>query len=189
MKRAIKSIARQVLWGLGLSASLAFTAAAWAAPGSMIRDDVLLASPSSGGAKVVEAKKGSPVEVMTRQGAWMQVRSGKSVGWVRILSVRTGGATVSGGDLAALTAERNNQVVAVAGLRGLNEEELRAARFNPAELTTLERYRVEQGEAMQFATAAGLTRRQLALLPEPANGGPRASSSSSGNPSQGFFGE
>jgi hypothetical protein len=146
---------------------------AWADTGSMIRDDTLRSAPSASAAKVASVSKGSSVEVLARQGGWTQIRAGSHTGWVRILSVRGSVSGSSAGDLAALASRRDNQVVAVAGLRGLNEEELKAARFNPQELMLLDRYQVDQTEAKRFARAANLVARQIPYLPAPETDAPK----------------
>ncbi|MCP5279827.1 MAG: SH3 domain-containing protein [Thiobacillus sp.] len=141
--------------------------ALWAAPGTMIKDEDLRATPSSAAAKVASVSKGAVVEVLLRQGGWTQVRYGGSTGWVRILSVRTSVTTGSVGDVAALASRREGQVVAVAGLRGLNEEELKGARFDAKELKLLNSFRAKPAAARSFAQAAGLEARDVAYLPEP----------------------
>jgi uncharacterized protein YgiM (DUF1202 family) len=144
------------------------TQSTWAASGSMIKDEDLKSSPSAAASRVSSVSKGSSVEVLARQGGWTQIRAGRNTGWVRILSVRTSVTTSGAGELAALASRRDDrQVVAVAGLRGLNEEELKAARFNAQELMLMDRYRVDQVEATRFARDAHLVPRQVAYLPEP----------------------
>jgi hypothetical protein len=82
--------------------------------------------------------------------------------------VRSTVSTSSAGDLAALTSKRDgSQVVAVAGLRGLNEEELKSAKFDAQALMQLDRYKADQAEASSFARAANLVSRKLSYLPEP----------------------
>lgn len=141
---------------------------AWAASGTLIKDETLRASPSATSASLASVARGSAVEVLAREGGWTQIRAGGRTGWVRILSVRTAASTTSASDLAALTSRREgSQVVAVAGLRGLNEEELKGARFNPQELALLDQYRVNPPQAAAFAQEAGLLARKLPYLPGP----------------------
>ncbi|MEW6678862.1 MAG: SH3 domain-containing protein [Pseudomonadota bacterium] len=164
----------------GLMALLAWPA--WSAPGTMIRDERLLAAPSATAAVLLAVSKGSKVEVLARQGGWTQVRAGNRTGWVRILSVRTAVTTTGVGDVAALATKRDGaQVVAVAGLRGLTEEELQVAKFNARELERMELYRVDQQEALQFARAASLASRKLSYLPAP-----QAASTEGGGAGEGF---
>lgn len=141
---------------------------ALAASGSMIKDEDLKASPKASAATVLRLKKGSAVEVLARQAGWTQVRANGKTGWVRILSVKSSVSTASAADLAALASRREpGKVVAVAGLRGLSEEELKAAKFDAQELAAMDRYQVDRAGAEQFARAAGLGRRQVAHLPVP----------------------
>jgi uncharacterized protein YgiM (DUF1202 family) len=143
------------------------TQSASASPGTMIKDEDLRSTPSGTSSKVASISKGSTVDVLARQGGWTQIRAGSRTGWVRILSVRSTVSTSSAGDLAALTSKRDgSQVVAVAGLRGLNEEELKAAKFDAQALMQLDRYKADQAEASSFARAANLVSRKLSYLPE-----------------------
>jgi len=65
------------------------------------------------------------------------------------------------------------QIVATAGIRGLDEEKLKAARFDAAQVTQLESLAVSAGAARNFAARGGLRSRPVAYLPDPAqrNGG------------------
>lgn len=58
------------------------------------------------------------------------------------------------------------QIVATAGIRGLDEERLRAARFDAAELDRMESYTVSAGAARSFAAQGGLNSRSVAYLPD-----------------------
>lgn len=141
---------------------------ALAASGSLIKDEALRAAPSAGAATVLRASKGSAVEILARSGGWTQIRAAGKVGWVRILSVKTNASGASAADLAAIAGQRDNRrVVAVAGLRGLNEEELKAAKFDARELAAMNQYAVSRAGAEQFAHAAGLVRRNVPALPAP----------------------
>lgn len=145
---------------------------AWAAGGQMLRDDNLRASASATSAVVGKAAKGSQVEVLTRKGGWTQIRAAGKTGWVRLLSVRAaaseGDTTSDLGGVVSLTRKREpGKVVAVAGLRGLNEEELRSAKYDAQELKRLDSYGVSLAEARGFAADAGLTSRSVGYLPGP----------------------
>lgn len=139
-----------------------------AASGSMIKDDTLRAQPSATAASVGQAGKGSAVEVLARQSGWTQIKSGNTTGWVRLLSVRTSTAGSSVTDVGAFLDKRETgKVVAVAGLRGLSEEELKGARFDARELAAMDRFKVDRGGAQQFAQMAGLRTRSIEHLPKP----------------------
>lgn len=137
----------------------------------MIKNDDLRASAVSGSAVVGRVAKGAAVEVLQRQGGWTQIKHAGATGWVRILSVRMA-AESSGnvlGGIVQMGGSRSDpsRVVAVAGLRGLNEEELRGARFNANELSRLDQYTCNRTDAEQFARSARLSRIDVAYI-EPA---------------------
>jgi Bacterial SH3 domain len=145
-----------------------------AVSGTLIRDETLRASASSASATVGTAAKGASVQVLTRSGGWYQITSNGRKGWVRMLSVRTGAATQTdaSGELQAvlgLGQERRDpgKVVAVAGVRGLNEEDLKEAKFSESEMRKLEGSGVNADEARRFAHAGALRQQNVAWLPKP----------------------
>jgi uncharacterized protein YgiM (DUF1202 family) len=150
---------------------------AWAAEkGVMLKDEPLQDGASASAAAVGKVGKGAAVEILARQGGWTQVRHAGKTGWVRLLSVRKGpssqadaGAEVAGALALGTTRADPGRVTATAGLRGLNEEQLRAARYDPAQLKLLDGYAVAAPEARQYAAAGGLQARSVKYLPAPAN--------------------
>ena len=165
------SFARHALTG----AFLLLAWPAWSASGSMIRDDQLRAAASTTAAVTAQVPRGASVEVLARQGGWVQIRVSGRTGWVRMLSVRSTEAAQRdvGGELAGVIGMGTRQadtgrVVSVAGVRGLNEQDLKAARFNAQELERLDRYVVSRAEAQSFAREGGLAARSIDYLPAPA---------------------
>lgn len=163
--------------GLIILASWLVAAAAWAAPGVMLKDEALRASASATAPTLGKLAKGEAVEILARQGGWSQVRGRGKTGWVRLLSVRGGAAaqTDVAGELQGVlslgaTRRDPNKVVAVAGVRGLGEEELKQAHFDERALRQMEGFAASGEEAARFAAAAGLARRELAYLPAPQTG-------------------
>lgn len=151
-----------------------WAAAAWAAPGVMLKDEAVRAAASATAAPVAKAAKGEAVDILARQGGWSQVRVQGKTGWVRLLSVRGGAVaqTDVAGELQGVlslggTRRDPSKVVAVAGVRGLSEEELRRAQFDERALQQLEGHIATAQEAARFAAEAGLTRREVAYLPAP----------------------
>jgi len=143
-----------------------------AAPGVMLKDEDLRASASASAARVGRLAKGASVDVLGRQGGWTQVAEGARRGWVRILSVRSTAAAGAGAGLAGLVEaggrrSDSSRVVAVAGLRGLNEEELKSARFDANQLMNLDRYQVDRADAEHYARTVNLRHRDLGYLPAP----------------------
>ena len=145
---------------------------ALAAPGVMLKDEELRTAASATAASAGLMAKGTTVDVLGRQGGWTQISEGGRKGWVRILSVRSETAAGTGGGLGGLVEagtkrSDSSRVVAVAGLRGLNEEELKSARFDANELMSLDRYQVDRDAAEQYARAVGLRHRDMDYLPAP----------------------
>jgi hypothetical protein len=158
----------------------AASASAWAAPGTVLRNEKLYSQPSSGAKVTATVARGTSVNILAKQGGWLRVTAGRSTGWIRLLSVRAGAGGLGGagiGDVvgAATTRSDPSRVVAVAGLRGLNEEDLKKAQFNPDELARLQAMGVSPAQARSFAGQAGLAAVSVPALPEPK---PKESSSS-----------
>jgi hypothetical protein len=147
-------------------------ASAVAAPGTVLRNEKLYAQPSSSSAVAATVAKGASVNILSKQGGWLRVSSGKSTGWIRLLSVRAGAGGVGGAGLgdvvgAATTKSDPSRVVAVAGLRGLNDEELKQAKFNAGELARLDTWSATAAQAKSFANQARLAVVNVPSLPEP----------------------
>jgi hypothetical protein len=153
-------------------AATVLSSAAHAAPGTLLRDESLYTQPSATSAVAAKANKGATVDIVGRQGGWLRVKSGKSEGWVRLLSVRAGSGGAGGAGLgdvvgAATTKSDPSRVVAVAGVRGLNEEELKQAKFNADELARLDATRVTPAQAKSYADKSGLVAVNVPSLPKP----------------------
>ncbi len=147
-------------------------ASANAAPGTVLRNDKLYSQPSAASKQAGSVAKGASVDILAKQGGWLRVTSGKSTGWIRLLSVRAGAGGLGGAGLgdvvgAATTRSDPSRVVAVAGLRGLNDEDLKQARFNGAELAKLNTWQATPAQARGFAAQAGLKTADVAALPAP----------------------
>jgi len=151
---------------------LAIGVALAAEEGSMLKADDLKAEPFHDATTVGSLAAGQHVEILDKQGGWFQVKSSAGSGWVRMLSVRRGEARKGSGDaqgLLGLASGRSGtgQVVATTGIRGLSEEDLKAAKYNAEELKKAESFGVTQAEARKFANAGKLVARKVEYLPAP----------------------
>lgn len=147
-------------------------ASAWAAPGTVLRNEKLYSQPKASASVTASVPKGASVDILAKQGGWLRVKSGKSTGWIRLLSVRAGAGGLGGtgvGDVvgAATTRSDPSRVVAVAGLRGLNDEDLKQAKFNAEELARMEALSVTATQARSFAGQSGLAAVNVPDLPKP----------------------
>jgi len=155
-------------------------ASAWAAPGTVLRNDKLYSQPSASARVAGSVAKGASVNILSKQGGWLRVSSGKTTGWIRLLSVRAGAGGLGGAGLgdvvgAATTRSDPSRVVAVAGLRGLNDEDLKQAKFNADELARLDALSVTATQARSFASQSGLAAVNVPGLPEPKPAQPSSS--------------
>jgi len=136
--------------------------------GTALRDDTLRKEPYADAKSAGTLKRNDKVDIIGKQGAWLQVKTRQASGWVRLLSVRrTGG---SSNEALGLASGRTGtgQVVSTTGVRGLNEEDLKSAKFNAEEIKQLEADSVSADEGRKLADAGGLKSRKLDYLPAPA---------------------
>jgi hypothetical protein len=142
------------------------------APGTVLRAEKLYSEPASTSKVTASVAKGASVEILGKQAGWLRVKAGSQSGWIRLLSVRAGAGGLGGagvGDVvgAATTRSDPTRVVAVAGLRGLNDEDLKQAKFNAEELARMEARSVSATQVRTFASQAGLAAVSVPDLPKP----------------------
>lgn len=139
--------------------------------GSALKNDSLRAEPFADAKVSGSFNRGDSLEILKKQGAWLQVKTKNSTGWVRLLSVKRGTATAgnqSAGVLAVASGRAGTgQVVSTTGIRGLSEQELKAAKFNEAEIKALESYTTSAEQGQQFAKAGNLKPIAFANLKAP----------------------
>lgn len=137
--------------------------------GVLLRADVLRDKPFIDAAEVAKLAASAPVTIAARQGGWMQVAAGGATGWVRTLNVRlaSSGAAAGGSGLLAAssvfrTGSSGTQVTT--GVKGLGEDELRAAQPDMAQLAALDALAVTPAAASEQAARNGLQVNQVAYL-------------------------
>lgn len=165
MMKAIRCI--QILLAVLLLSPLAQAAET----GVAIKADELKAEPFRDAKSVGTLAAGDQVDIVKRNDGWLNVKSAKGKGWVRMLSIRRGGApaksTAGASGLAGLASGRagTGKVVATTGIRGLNEEQLKAAKYDEAEVKLVESYSVGRAEAQKFADKGKLKAQKVDYLP------------------------
>jgi len=136
------------------------SAALAAETGTALKNDTIRKEPYADAKSAGSFTRGESLEILKKQGAWLQVKTKKSTGWVRLLSVKRGTATTgsqSAGILAAASGRAGTgQVVSTTGVRGLSEQELKAAKFNETEIKTMESYTLSADDGRSFANAGKL---------------------------------
>jgi len=140
--------------------------------GTALKADAIKKEPYSDAQSVGTLGVGDKVNILKKDGGWLNVTSAKGSGWVRMLSIRKGDAKKEKGVLDSfkgLASGRagTGKVVATTGVRGLNEEELKAASFDAKELSLAESYLTSKADAQSFANQGKLKPRSFDYLPLP----------------------
>ena len=140
--------------------------------GSALKNDSMRFEPFSDAKVTGSFTRGESLQIIKKQGAWLQVKSKKNTGWVRLLTVKRGASSSAGDQTSSLLAAASGragtgQVVSTTGIRGLSEQELKAAKFNETDVKTLESYTLNVEQGKQFATAGKLKTIAFANLKAP----------------------
>jgi hypothetical protein len=124
-----------------------------------------------------------------RQGPWIKVRNAQGQeGWVHLFDVGAAGTPPSGGNAAtgalrSLTnffnkgsaqAGSSTLPTSTVGIRGLGAEDLAHAQPNPGAVSQAEAWRLDAGQARQFASNAALASQAVPALPAPPRPQPAA---------------
>jgi hypothetical protein len=160
---------------------LALAATALAEPAVTVKAVELRQNPAADAKSVASLASDTPVETLRREGAWVQLRAGKTTGWAKLFDIRMAGGDSApnrkGGAGIAETlnlAAGNRGTTATTGVRGLDEDMLRKAAPNAQEVATLASFAASKGDAQAFAQAGRLEPRRVNSLadapPAPAAG-------------------
>lgn len=141
--------------------------------GIAVKPDDLRAEPFRDARIVSRLAAGDKVEILKKDGGWLWIKSAKGSGWVRMLSIRRGEArkTTAAAELSGLAGLASGRagtgrIVAATGIRGLDEEGLKTAKYNEAELKLMESYITSRAEAHKFATRGKLRAHKMDYLPD-----------------------
>jgi uncharacterized protein YgiM (DUF1202 family) len=150
-----------LLFAAGLSTLLLANACIAAEMGSALKNDNMRLEPFSDAKVAGSFSRGDSLEILKKQGAWLQVKSKNAAGWVRLLSVKRSSSIAGGNQAAGVLAAASGragtgQVVSTTGIRGLSEEDLKAAKFNELEVKQLESYTQSAEQGSKFARAGNL---------------------------------
>lgn len=159
-----------------LAALLLIIPAAYAAEtGYTLRATDVKDKPFLDAQTLVTLPEKTTVEIITRQGAWMQVKTREvKSGWVRMLSVRLGSPDqkpqTSGNLLSAIgigsRPRTTSSSTVTTGVRGFSEEDLAKATPNPAEVEKMKGFSAAPEDAGGFARAGKLAAQQVAYFDE-----------------------
>ena len=119
------------------------------------------------------------VEILKRQGGWLQVKSAGGEGWVKLLSIRLStAAQAKAGDTGvkellnvAQTGRSGSSGTTVAtGVRGLSPEDMKNAKPNPDEVKKLDNFAATKSQAESLANKARLTSHKVEYLADTKSG-------------------
>lgn len=130
------------------------------------------AQPKFEAPKVATLTQGTPVKVSAQQGMWyaLQMPGAQAPGYVRVDDIRINYGSVADGDanLHILMGGKPGQgrITETAGVRGIDESDLKAAAFNQAQLNAMVANRVDAASAAAYAAKQGWTATTVAYAGE-----------------------
>lgn len=140
---------------------------------TLIKTD-LKQQPFADAQTVATLAASAAVDVIKRQGGWVQVKPADvAEGWVKMTSIKFGGPGVAAkGDTglsslwnAASQGRSGNTGVTVAtGVRGLSPEDMKNAKPAPEELKKLDNYAASKSQAESSANSAKLASQKVDYL-------------------------
>ena len=139
-----------------------------AEPATLVRATELKAQPATDAATVAQLAADAAVDAGERNGGWVRVRTqAGGEGWVKMLALRYGGPGIakksdtglSQAINVARTGASGTQVTT--GVRGLDENDLKTARPNPAELKKLQGYAESKQSSASFAESGKLSSQRV----------------------------
>ncbi|MEK6592927.1 MAG: hypothetical protein AABZ67_07550 [Pseudomonadota bacterium] len=129
--------------------------------------DTLLYSEASTESKVVTTlKQGASGAVVGKKGAWLNLKTADTAGWLFSFNVRfassQSAAPSSPGDDSAVVGRlvgprQQVNVTSTIGMRGLDAEDLQQAQLDPEQLKLLDQFAASKQDAESKAQATGLT--------------------------------
>jgi hypothetical protein len=158
-----------LLPGLLLLSAACCAPALAAETGTLLRNADLKARPFLDAETVAKLPERAAVEVLARQGPWMQVRYNGRQGYVRMLQVRLSlSDTALARAPAAVSAvpavnrpSSGSSPMVTTGVRGFDEQGLKDAEPDPEQFQQMVDYAVSAAHAHQFAQGSQLTARQV----------------------------
>jgi Zn-dependent protease with chaperone function len=164
-----------VAWGVSLL--FAFTAQAAELTAVVQKDEVkVYEQPNFDAPKVATLKRDAAVKIASQQGLWyqLQLADGKS-GFVRVNDVRVnyGKAEDAGAGMRVLTTGKagEGRVTETAGVRGIDESDLKSAGRNQAQLDAMVANRADSARAASYAGEHGWSATAVPMSGEGKRGG------------------
>jgi hypothetical protein len=131
-------------------AALAATALVLAEPAVTVKQVELKQNPGVDFKTVTTVPAGTSVTLLKREGAWVELQSGKGTGWAKVFDIRLAPAPAGKGSGKSGGAAAN-----------LDAETLAKATPNPQEFNLLVTYSSTKEQAQAFAKAGKLAARKV----------------------------
>ena len=143
-------------------------------PAQTLIDTALKQQPFADAQTVATLPASTAVEVIKRQGGWIQVKpAGGAEGWLKMSSIKLGtGKTDAKGDsglnsllnVASSGRSGNTGVTVATGVRGLTPEDLKNAKPAPEAVKELDRLPAGKKEGESFASSGKLQSKNIDYL-------------------------
>lgn len=133
----------------------------------VIRAGDLMAQPFIDAAKVAPVKPDQPVVIIERRGGWVNVRADGKTGWLRTLNLRLAAGTsdiARSSRGASLLRTGSSGRTVTTGVKGLDEESIRNAPIDRAQLAALDALAVPDSAARDAAARKRLVESKLDYL-------------------------
>ena len=145
---------------------------AGAEPAVTIKAVELKAKAASDAKTIASLPANTTVDLVKREGAWVQLKSGKDLGWAKLFDIRLASAQTSpakgsagkniGDTVGLLSGARGASVTT--GVRGLDEDMLRRAVPSAEQYNLLVSYASTKAQAQAFGKAGNLQPRTVEEL-------------------------
>jgi hypothetical protein len=136
-----------------------------AEPATVIRATELKSEPAVDASTMAQLAENTAVETLERKGGWTKVKTKSGEGWVKMLSLRYGGAAKTGdtgfGRLFSVARTGSSGTTVTTGVRGLDGDQIKTAQPNAAELKKLHGYAVDSNAAGSFAASGKLAAQKV----------------------------
>lgn len=150
-----------------------------AEPAVTVKEVSLRQTPAADAKAGATLAADTAVDLVKRQGAWVQLKAGADTGWAKLFDIKMGtpgvpapksSATSGIAETLNLAAGKRDASVAT-GVRGLDEAMLQKAQPNEAQVAMLTSYAATPVQAQAFAKSGKLAPRDVAPLADDANSG------------------
>lgn len=148
--------------------------------GQILVNTDLKAEPFADAKTLANLSSNSAVDVLKRQGGWMQVKpASNGEGWVKMTAIKLGGVSGNAKGDSGMTAlwntamqgrSGNTGVTAANGVRGLSPEDMKNAQPSPEQVKKLESFAATKSQAEAAAKSGKLSRQNIDYVAEAGGG-------------------